>query len=134
MPQSFAHYDMAGLTTLRFRGGLIKVPRLQSPVGSTIRVHIKARNVAITLVRPRQISVQNILPRTVEEIFQVAGPLVDVRLNIGCPLLSRITHAALHDLDLHQGQQVFALIKSVAVSHSGISRLLFTRSSPASGL
>ena len=115
-----AHDDTTGLTSLRFRGGLIKVPRLQSPVGSAIRLHIKARNVAITLVPPRQISVQNILPGTVEEIFQGEGPLVDVRLDIGCPLLSRITMAAVNDLDLRPGQQVYALIKSVAVSHSGI--------------
>jgi molybdate transport system ATP-binding protein len=115
-----SHDDTAGLTSLRFRGGLIKVPRLQCPLGGTIRVHIKARNVAITLVPPKQISVQNILPGTVEEIFYGDGPLVDVRLDIGCPLLARITVAALKDLDLRLGQQIYALIKSVAVSHSGI--------------
>lgn len=115
-----SHDEAAGLTTLRFRGGLLKVPRVQSPAGSPIRIHVKARNVVVALVPPKQISVQNILPGTVEEIFHGDGPLVDIRLDIGCPLLARITVAALKDLDLRLGQQVYALIKSVAVSHSGI--------------
>ena len=115
-----SHDDAAGLTTLRFRNGLLKVPRLESPAGSSIRIHVKARNVAIALVPPKQISVQNILPGTVEEIFLGDGQLVDVRLDIGCPLLARITIAAWKDLDLRPGQLVYALIKSVAVSHSGI--------------
>jgi molybdate transport system ATP-binding protein len=104
------------LTLLRFPGGLLRVPRLELPEGSKIRVRIRARNVAIALERPGQTSFQNILPARVEEISQGNGSLVDVRLNIGCMLLARITPAAKQSLDLKPGQQVFALIKSVAVS------------------
>ncbi len=105
-----------GLTQLRFPGGLLKVPQFDSPMGAKVRVRIEARNVAIALVPPEQISVQNILPGTVEEIVAGNGSLVDVRLNVGCSLLARITPQAWKDLDLKPGQRVFALIKSVAVS------------------
>jgi molybdate transport system ATP-binding protein len=104
------------LTHLRFPGGLFRVPRLELPEGSKIRVRIRARNVAIALERPPQTSIQNILPARVEEISQEKRSLVDVRLNIGSALLARITPEAKQALDLKPGQQVFALIKSVAVS------------------
>lgn len=109
------------LTHLRFPGGLLRVPRLELPKGSKIRVRIKARNVAIALERPAQTSFQNILPARVEEVSQENGSLLDVRLNVGCMLLARITPAARQSLELKPGQQVFALIKSVAVSTGNAS-------------
>jgi molybdate transport system ATP-binding protein len=112
-----SQHETVGLTYLRFPGGVLKVPRLDAPVGAKVRVRIEAQSVAIALIFPQQISVQNILPGTVEEIATDNGLLVDVRLDIGCPLLSRITPQALKVLDLKVGQRVFAMIKSVAVSH-----------------
>jgi molybdate transport system ATP-binding protein len=108
--------DAFGLTHLRFRGGVLKVPQMDQPTGTAVRVRIDARSVAIALKRPDQISVQNIFQGTIEEIVEDNGALVDVRLNIGCPLLARITPRAKADLGLIAGQQVFALIKSVAIS------------------
>lgn len=113
-----SHDDERGLSLLRFCGGTLKVPRLNSPAGTGIRIRIKARNVVLTLVPPQQISVQNILPATVKQIYTGDGPLVDVHLDIGCPLSARITHSALADLSLEPGRQVFALIKGVSVSHA----------------
>jgi molybdate transport system ATP-binding protein len=104
------------LTQLRFPGGMLRVPRLDLPKGSRIRVRIRAGNVAVALERPAHTSFQNILPARVEEISHRNGSLVDVRLNIGCMLLARVTPAAAESLDLKPGRQVFALIKSVAVS------------------
>ena len=108
--------EKAGLTTLRFSGGMLKIPLFDVPLGDRVRVRIRSRDVAIALIRPDKISVQNIFPATVEEIVETAESLVDVRLNIGCPLLSRITPAARADLKLSSGEQVFALVKSVAIS------------------
>ena len=108
------HLD--GLTYLRFPGGLLKVPRFDFPRGTETRVRIHAGNVGIALERPRQTTIQNILPGTVVEIRPNCGPLVDVRLDVGVPLLARITARAKEDLDLKPGMQVFAMVKSVAVS------------------
>ena len=79
---------------MRFAGGSLKIPFFDVPVGERVRVRIRSRDVAIALTRPDKISVQNIFPATVEEIVETPESLVDVRLNIGCPLLSRITPAA----------------------------------------
>jgi molybdate transport system ATP-binding protein len=105
-----------GLTHLRFQGGVLKVPRFDSPPGTAVRVRIDARNVAIALKRPAQISVQNIFQGTIEEIAGDNVSMVDVRVNIGCLLVARITPKAKADLGLKTGQQVFALIKSVGIS------------------
>ncbi|MDR3570116.1 MAG: molybdenum ABC transporter ATP-binding protein [Syntrophobacteraceae bacterium] len=106
-----------GISYLRYPGGVLKVPRLAASNGCRVRVRIEARHVAIALVPPEKTSVQNILPGTVEEITFANGSFVDVKLDIGCPLLARITPLALRTLELKPGQKVFAIIKSVAVSH-----------------
>ena len=105
------HERTGGLTSLRFAGGLLKIPLFDVPVGDRVRVRIRSRDVAIALTRPGKISVQNIFPATVEEIVDTSESLVDVRLNIGCPLLSRITPQAKADLNLMPGQRVYALVK-----------------------
>jgi molybdate transport system ATP-binding protein len=110
------HDKVAGLTTLRFTGGVLKIPLFDVPLGDRVRVRIRSRDVAISLNRPGKTSVQNIFPATVEEIVEAGESLVDVHLNIGLPLVARITPAAKADLQLTSGQQVFALVKSVAIS------------------
>ena len=117
------HEKIGGLTSLRFAGGTLKIPLFDAPVGERVRVRIRSRDVAIALSRPDKISVQNIFAATVEEIVETPESLVDVRLNIGCPLLSRITPAARADLKLSSGQQVFALVKSVAISRGNSNDL-----------
>ena len=112
------HLD--GLTYLRFPGGLLKVPRFDLPKGAKTRVRIQAGNVGLALVKPRQTTVQNILPGTVETILESRGPLVDVRLDVGVPLLARITARAKEDLNLKPGMRVFAMVKSVAVSRGDL--------------
>ena len=49
--------------------------------------------------------------------------VVDVRLDIGCPLFSRITPAAKADPKLSAGQDVSALVKSVAISRGNSNGL-----------
>jgi molybdate transport system ATP-binding protein len=113
------HDRIAGLTSLRFGDRVLKIPLFNAPIGDRIRVRIRSRDVAIALSRPQDISVQNIFPATVEEIAEIGEALVDVRLNMGCTLFSRITPAAKADLKVTPGQQVFALVKSVAISGGG---------------
>ncbi len=115
------HDRAEGLTTLRFTGGVFKIPLFDAPIGERIRIRVRSRDVAIALSRPDKISVQNIFSATVEEIVETSESLVDVRLNIGCPLLSRITPAAKAALKLTPGQQVFVLVKSVAITRSGLN-------------
>lgn len=110
------HEDAFGLTHLRFGDHILKVHRLDTARGDTVRVRIPARHVAVALEPPGGTSFQNVIPGEVREIAAHCAPFVDVRMDIGCPLWARITRQSCQELNLQVGLPVYALIKSVAVS------------------
>ena len=56
----------------------------------------------------------NILQGTVTEIGDDSGPLVDVLVDIGCPIWARISRHALESLDIGVGKEIYTLIKAVS--------------------
>jgi molybdate transport system ATP-binding protein len=82
-----------------------------------IRIH--ARDVAIAAVRPQRLSIRNVLVARILSIEVGAGLNVELLLDVdGEHVRSRITRDALDELGLAVGQEVFALIKSVALESS----------------
>jgi molybdate transport system ATP-binding protein len=110
-----------GLTRLRFQGGVFRVPQVTAATGSRVRVRIAARSVAIALDEPPHISVQNVFRAIVKEISNGPGNWLDVHMDIGCPLTARITARSRQTLALSAGMQVFALVKSAAVSRGHLN-------------
>lgn len=102
------------LTELDFPGGTLLVPATDLPPGHAFRVRIRARDVALSLTPPDGISMLNILHGTVTEIGDEKGPLVDVLVDIGCPIWARISRHALRSLNIETGKQIYALIKAVS--------------------
>jgi molybdate transport system ATP-binding protein len=88
------------------------------PAGARLRVRIRARDVALSLVRPEGTSVLNVLEGCIAEVGDVSGSQVDVLVDAGCPIIARITRKSFHDLGLKRNQPVFALVKAVAVDRS----------------
>jgi molybdate transport system ATP-binding protein len=124
-----AHDDHLRLTTLDFAGGQLRVPRIALAAGTILRVQIKARDVALSLSRPMDVSITNRLPGRIIGITRGDGPYVDVAIDIGgVRLQSLITGESSSRLGLEPGLQVWALIKSVAVDGrtAGIRRALPT--------
>jgi molybdate transport system ATP-binding protein len=112
----FESYDGEyGLARLSFAGGTLTVPGGQSPKGTKLRVRIRARDVSLSLTAPRDSSVLNVFSGTVTEISDDEGAQVDVRLDVGAPLIARITRKSVAQLDLAPGKPVFALVKAVAI-------------------
>ncbi len=112
-----------GLTKLAFTGGHLHVPHQHRKIGERLRVQILAKDVSIVSSQPVfQTSVLNLLEATVVEIGEVNAehPFVDIKLDIGCPLLATITRKSLATLKLHPGQRVHAQIKAVALSHEAL--------------
>ncbi len=115
-----SHDTEFGLTKLAFGGRHLFVPHQEQQIGERLRVQILSRDVSIVTSVPKsfQSSVLNILEATVIDIgtAELEHPFVDIKLDIGWPLLATITRKSLVGLTLQIGQKVYAQIKAVSFS------------------
>jgi len=115
IPATVAHTQPeTQLTELEFPGGTLLVPATDLPVGHELRVRVRARDVSLALAPPDGISTLNILRGTVTEIGDGSGPLVDVLVDIGCPIWARVSRHAVQALNIQVGNEIYALIKAVS--------------------
>jgi molybdate transport system ATP-binding protein len=99
------------------------VPLVDAPVGTPIRIRVRARDVMLAVHPPDGLSAQNVLPATVESVPAVDTPIVDVALDVGGHrLVARITRRSVATLDLRPGKPVFAVIKSIAFDGHTLAR------------
>ena len=113
-----ADYDAEfALTPLLHPAGRIFVPGRIGAAGAFVRVVIRANDVAVATQRPRSLSIRNVLQGTVTAVSAGDGPVavVEIALTGGARLLATVTRLAVHDLGLGEGDDVYALIKSVAL-------------------
>ncbi|GIL41350.1 molybdenum ABC transporter ATP-binding protein [Roseiterribacter gracilis] len=104
----------AGQTRLQFDGGMLIVPPWS---GVRPRVRIRARDVAIATEQPVGLSIRNVLPARVTAIAPHDDHECFVNLQLGGTfLLARVSRSAVVELGLAPGRDVWALIKSVALS------------------
>jgi molybdate transport system ATP-binding protein len=106
-----------GIATLELGEQALRVPMPDAAVGADIRIRISARDVAIASVRPQGLSIRNVLSATLLRAdLDAGGVYVELLLEVdGQHLRARITRDALEELGLKPEQNVFALIKSVAL-------------------
>lgn len=118
IPATVSHFDQAHqLTELVFDGGMLRVPRAKARPGQSVRVLIHARDVSLALTRAEDSSILNILDATVLGCEQRGPGQVTVSIRIGTAvLLARITEFSRERLGIRPGLQVFAQIKSVALT------------------
>jgi molybdate transport system ATP-binding protein len=121
------HDTTFGLSELAFPGGRLRVERLALPLGTPVRIRIRARDVVLATEKPSHLSIRNAFAGTVTEIAPARGPLIDLKLDIGSatepvPLWARITHRACQELQLAPGKPIFALVKTVALDRDSYGR------------
>ncbi len=110
-------HDLAfHLTHLDCNGQELVMPHADIAPGETVRVRIRARDVALATARPKGISIRNILSGTIAEIVEeqdtaFAETVVDIAG--GASVRARITRASVAELGLAPGRKVFALVKTV---------------------
>ena len=105
-----------GLTELAFPGGgKLLVPDVARPLGFKMRMRIKARDVSLSLTRPLDTSILNIVEGIVIEIGADDGSQIDVLLDVGTPLIARVTRKSVIAMRLKAGTKIFAMIKAVAI-------------------
>ena len=113
-----AQRDLAWhLARVEFDGGSLWVRDGGHAIGAAVRLRVLARDVSISLAPVHDISIQNSLPATVEEIAGDYHPaLALMRVRVGAaPLLARLTQRSAAALALQAGTPVWAQIKAVAL-------------------
>ncbi len=110
------HDQTYHLTQLEFAGGEFTVPLKNIDVGQVVRLRILARDVSLTLAHQADTSILNIFPVRIEELIVENPAQMTARLDAsGVPVLSRITRKSAESLQLAQGKQVYAQVKTVAL-------------------
>ncbi len=110
-----------GLTELAVSGGTLWAPNVELPVGASLRVRIRARDVMLADRRPEGISALNVLSCVVEAVSE-GGAIVDVGLRCGADrLLARITRRSLDALGLAPGGDCYAIAKSIGVGRRDLA-------------
>jgi molybdate transport system ATP-binding protein len=108
-----------GVATLELGGQRLRTPATDAATGAFRRVRILARDVAIATERPAKLSIRNVLTARVVSMDAGADLNVEVLLDVGGERLrSRITREAADELALAPDQEVFALVKSVALENT----------------
>ena len=104
-----------GLSLLAFNGGVLAVAKLKRPLGARLRVRLRAEDIMLARVEPRDISANNVLPCVVSAVRET-GDMADIQFFCGATkLAARITNASRARLGLGPGVEAFAIIKSVTV-------------------
>lgn len=112
-----AEHDAAfHLTCVAFSGGRLWLSLHDAPVGSAVRVQIRARDVSLTLTPQTGTSILNILPAVVTDLAEEGSSQRVIGLDVGgTRFLSRVTRRSVQILDLVPGKPVYAQIKGVAI-------------------
>jgi len=127
---TYSGYDREfDLGELSFDGGILRIAGLNAEIGSPLRAHIRARDVSLMLDKPKDTSVLNVFKGELIEIRHEEGPQLDLLINIGTPLIARITRKSLNDLNLDIGSKVYAMIKAVAIDRRTLGTSLAISSS-----
>ena len=104
------------MAAIGIAGGRLWMPDVGGAVlGDRVRVRVRARDVSLALGRNEEISIRNQIAARVVGIEADDGAFAEIALDChGQALRARISRMALADLDLREGLEVFALIKSIA--------------------
>ena len=118
-----AHDARWRLTELTGAFGKLMVPLLDAPIGTALRVRIRARDVILALTPPIGISALNVWAGRVEALVPIEEGALEVELRLGGErLLARVTRRSGEALGLVPGRQVFAVIKTVAIDRRSLGR------------
>jgi molybdate transport system ATP-binding protein len=119
-----SHDQIYQLTALESQGHALTMPLLPVATGETVRLRIRARDVALALEIPRGLSIRNVLPAHIISIDgNTQSAFAEVVLAFGDrKLRSRITRASVAELKLVPGMAVYALVKSIAFDRRGLGQ------------
>lgn len=87
-------------------------------IGLPLRLFLHADDIALSLAPVEQVSIQNQLEGTIEDIIERDHARLCI-VNVGFPLVVKITAASQQRMGLQTGNKVWCLFKSVAIDAVG---------------
>jgi len=107
-----------GLARIAFNGGELWVRDQGDAVGQRLRIRVLAKDISLALSSHEDSSILNRLSVNVDEISEDPdASMALIKLKLGSEyLIARLTRKSVHQLQLQKGKQVWAQIKSVAIT------------------
>jgi len=115
-----SHDERFQLSSLACDGFVLRVPRIDLAPGTAVRLRIPAREIALALAPPSDVSITNRIEGSIESVVSQtdghpAHALVTVRIGAATTLAVTITRESVERLALVPGLRVWCLIKSVVL-------------------
>ena len=111
----------SGLGRIGFTGGELQVADLDALPGETVRVRIRARDVALAIEAPRGTTIRNILAGQVTRIVETEGSMAEADVDVGgARIIARVTRQSIRDLRIGPGTMVYALVKAIALDRHAV--------------
>lgn len=117
--QITAHDAEYGLTELAFADHRLLIPHIDLPIGAHLRMRIRARDVSLSTSKPTQTSVLNVFEAKVMEIAP-DGAQCEILMDMGAPLIARITRKSVTELNIKVGDTVHAMVKAAAIDRHSL--------------
>jgi molybdate transport system ATP-binding protein len=114
MGKILRHSPEDGLSTLETESFLIEVPYNALPIGSSVTVGIRSEDIIVSREHLTQTSARNVLRGVIRHIFSDIDK-TELVVFCGISLKVSITQAAVRQLQLNEGSQVYLLIKARAL-------------------
>lgn len=127
--QVIEHNEKYGLSKVQLTSQQsLWIQKISCDIGTMARLQIRANDVSVTLKKPELTSIRNILEAKVKTI-QTPNPseetqfnaLIELMLDDGCHLWASVTRWACEDLNLTEGQSVYAQVKGVSLTQKDIA-------------
>ncbi|MEM8633541.1 MAG: molybdenum ABC transporter ATP-binding protein [Pseudomonadota bacterium] len=112
-----SHDDEFGLTYVRIGENRLILPMNSNlELGSSISLAVSPKDISVSLERPENISIQNVLRGTIQGVDNDPGPTFSMlTLKLDNQFIkARVTRKSISDLDLKAGQSIFLLLKSAS--------------------
>ncbi|MEM6900979.1 MAG: molybdenum ABC transporter ATP-binding protein [Pseudomonadota bacterium] len=106
-----------GLTSVRIGKNRLVLPMNSNlELGSPVSLTVSPKDISVSLERPENISIQNVLCGTVEDVDNDSGPTFSMlTLKVDDQFVrARVTQKSTSDLDLKAGRSIFLLLKSAS--------------------
>ncbi|WP_334128889.1 molybdenum ABC transporter ATP-binding protein [Sneathiella sp.] len=97
-------------------GSRLYLTGAEMAAGATLRLRIRARDIALASAPPKELSILNYFEGAIRDHCTGAQGMEEVLLDVGFPLAARITRRSFEAMALKKGSRVYALVKSVTLS------------------